>query len=94
MKPSNKPLIDESGEVRSLTAEDLKKFRPASEVLPASLQAKLGMRGRGPQKEPTKERITIRLTPEVVRAFRNTGNGWQTRMDNALKDWLQHHEPS
>jgi uncharacterized protein (DUF4415 family) len=94
MKDTKKPLIDEAGEVRELTSEDLKRFRPASEVLPASLQAKLGTRGRGPQKEPTKERITIRLTPEVVQAFRETGNGWQTRMDNALKDWLRHHRPS
>lgn len=41
--------------------------------------------GRGPQKAPIKERITIRLSHEVVEHFRATGEGWQTRMDEALK---------
>jgi uncharacterized protein (DUF4415 family) len=44
---------------------------------------------RGPQKVPT----TIRLSPEVSAAFRATGPGWQTRIDEALKDWLRTHKP-
>lgn len=39
-------MLAESGEVREITGEDFKQFRPASEVLPVSLQEKLGMRGR------------------------------------------------
>ena len=31
---NQKPLIDEFGEVRELTEEDMKHFRPAREVLP------------------------------------------------------------
>ena len=50
-------------------------------------------RGR-PLAGATKERITIRLSPEVVRAFRASGEGWQTRMDAALRDWLQTHSPT
>jgi uncharacterized protein (DUF4415 family) len=60
--------------------------------LPASLQAKLRKRGR-PVAESTKERITIRISPEVVERFRATGPGWQTRMDAALADWLKDHSP-
>jgi uncharacterized protein (DUF4415 family) len=41
----------------------------------------------------TKERITIRLSPEVVERFRASGPGWQTRIDAALKDWLTTHKP-
>ncbi len=44
-----------------------------------------------PLSEQTKERITIRLSPEVVSAFRATGSGWQTRIDAALKEWLSLH---
>ncbi len=55
--------------------------------LPASLQTKL--RGRGPQKTPPKVSTTIRLSPEVIEAFRSGGDGWQTRIDSALKDWLR-----
>lgn len=49
-------------------------------------------RGR-PKAEVTKERITIRLSPEVVESFRATGRGWQTRVDAALKEWLAKHPP-
>ncbi len=58
------------------------------DALPASLQGKL--RGR-PKAATTKERITIRLSPEVVGAFRATGQGWQTRVDAALREWLKTH---
>ena len=50
-------------------------------------------RGR-PLATVTKERITIRLSPEVVQAFRASGEGWQTRVDAALKDWLKTHSPA
>lgn len=94
MSITKNPLIDTDGEVREITAEDFKQFRPADEVLPGSLKAKLGVRHRGPQKEPTKERITIRLSSSVVEDFRATGPGWQGRIDSALKDWLRTHRPS
>ena len=42
----------------------------------------------------TKERITIRLSRDVVEQFRASGNGWQTRVDSALKDWLKTHSPA
>ncbi len=56
--------------------------------LPESLQVKL--RGR-PKAAVTKERITIRLSQDVVDRFRASGAGWQTRVDAALKDWLNSH---
>lgn len=89
--PVSKPLTDAKGEVRELTVADMKRLRPAREALPESLRAKVGV--RGPQKSPTKERITIRLSPEVVNRFRATGDGWQTRVDAALQDWLKSHSP-
>ena len=58
------------------------------DALPPTLQTKL--RGR-PKAASTKERITIRLSPDVVGAFRATGQGWQTRVDAALRDWLKTH---
>ena len=88
----SKPLIDAQGEVRELSIAEMRHMRPAASVLPVSLQATL--RTRGPQKAPTKERITIRLSPEVVQPFRDTGEGWQSRLDAALKDWLKSHTPA
>ena len=85
------PLIDADGEVRELTAADLAKFRPAQEVLPLALQETLGIRRRGPQKTPTKVATTIRLSPEVVEFFRATGDGWQSRVDGALREYVAQH---
>ena len=42
-----------------------------------------------PKAAITKERITIRLSPDVLDAFRATGAGWQTRMDAALREWIE-----
>ena len=86
---SRLPVIDADGEVGDLSEVDPALFKPFS-ALPESLQAKL--RGR-PKAAVTKERITIRLSQEVVERFRASGDGWQTRVDAALKDWLKTHSP-
>jgi uncharacterized protein (DUF4415 family) len=51
-------------------------------------------RGRPPSGAPRKQVTTIRLSPEVMAAFKATGTGWQTRIDAALKDWLKTHMPA
>jgi uncharacterized protein (DUF4415 family) len=38
-----------------------------------------------------KVQITMRLDSEIVDAFRETGDGWETRMNDALRDWLATH---
>jgi uncharacterized protein (DUF4415 family) len=86
-----KPLTDEDGEVRELTLEDFKQFRPITEVLGPALIKKLGIRVRGRQRAPIKERTTIRLSRDVLQRFRATGAGWQARMDAALREWLESH---
>ena len=83
-----RPLTDARGEVPPLTDAALRTLQPAG-TLPAGLQRKLGV--RGPQRTPTKERITIRLSRDVVDQFRATGDGWQTRIDTVLQEWLNAH---
>jgi uncharacterized protein (DUF4415 family) len=87
-KKPNPELIDSDNP--EWTAEMFAQAKRISD-LPTSLQAKL--RGRGPQKAPPKVSTTIRLSPDVVQAFRAAGDGWQTRIDAALKDWLRTHSP-
>ncbi len=104
-----KPLTNAAGEVRELGAADFKRMRPASEVLsPEFLKNwKRGShtiveeteaehearKGRGAQKSPTKELISIRLSPDVLTRFRASGTGWQGRVDAALRQWLKRHSP-
>ena len=38
-----------------------------------------------------KGQVAIRFDREVLNAFRAAGPGWQTRMNEALKDWLRTH---
>lgn len=61
-------------------------MRPAEEVVPevvATYRAR-----RGPQKKPRKVPVSIRLSPEVVRYFREQGEGWQGRIDQVLVDYV------
>jgi len=47
-------------------------------------------RGR-PRVEVRKEPISIRLDTRVLNAFKATGEGWQTRMNDALAEWAGQH---
>lgn len=38
-----------------------------------------------------KEQVTLRLDVEILEQFRATGNGWQTRINEALRDWAKRH---
>ena len=53
---------------------------------------KLVRRGR-PKADVTKLALTVRYDADVVEAFKATGKGWQTRMNNALREWLETHSP-
>jgi uncharacterized protein (DUF4415 family) len=37
--------------------------------------------------------MTVRFDREVIDAFRATGRGWQTRMNQALREWLAGQRP-
>ena len=48
-------------------------------------------RGRPPVANP-KVSTTIRLSPDVIGYFKADGRGWQTRIDDALREWIREHE--
>jgi uncharacterized protein (DUF4415 family) len=50
----------------------------------------LARRGR-PLGSGTKTQVTLRLDVDVVEKFRASGDGWQTRINEALKSWVQTH---
>ena len=83
------PLTDDEGEVRELTAEDFKHFRPTSEF-PEIADAFERARGqRGPQKAPVKDRVGLRLDHDIVEHFRATGPGWQSRINDILAEHIK-----
>ncbi|MCP4423299.1 MAG: BrnA antitoxin family protein [Chloroflexi bacterium] len=44
-----------------------------------------------PKAENPKQAISIRLSPEVLTYFRSTGKGWQTRINEALQEYVASH---
>lgn len=46
--------------------------------------------GRPPLDNP-KVKVTMRYDADIVDRFRSTGDGWQTRMNEALRTFLHEH---
>jgi len=53
---------------------------------PPTEEATAALRKLERPKKPVKAITTIRLSPEVLAAFKATGKGWQTRMDAILRE--------
>lgn len=53
---------------------------------------KLVSRGGRPRSPAPKVPVSIRLDPEVVAELRSTGPGWQSRVNEVLKEWLRHRQ--
>ncbi len=69
-------------DVPELADDEMAKARPAAEAVPQVVDAY--RRSRGPQKAPTKQQVTLRLDQEVVAHFKESGPGWQTRINETL----------
>ena len=90
-KKPDPELIDQ--ENPEWTEEDFRRSRPASEALPEivgreAADRMLRPRGR-PKAAVTKPHVNIRLDADVLKAFKTTGPGWQTRINQALREWLK-----
>lgn len=93
LKPGHiSPTDEEEDEVQRQIAndpddsahwEDSTPPRPAAEVAPHIVEAY--RRGRGKQKAPTKAFLTLRLDADIVEHFRQSGKGWQTRLNAVLR---------
>ncbi|MFP4085579.1 MAG: BrnA antitoxin family protein [Desulfobacteraceae bacterium] len=73
----------QSVESPPLTDEILARMRPVAESHP-----EIPSRVRGPQKTPTKKSTTIRLNAEVIEFFKAQGNGWQTKINDVLQEYV------
>jgi uncharacterized protein (DUF4415 family) len=66
------------------TAEDFARARPFSELLKEK-----GI--EQPPGERPQEELTLEYDVDVLAAFRATGDGWQARMNDALRVYLKEH---
>jgi uncharacterized protein (DUF4415 family) len=81
-------------DTRELDATWFSKARPARNFFPpgtyTALVAMNRQRGR-PKAEETSVATTIRLDADLLAAFKLTGQGWQTRMNAALRQYIIEH---
>lgn len=60
------------------------RARPAAEVMGEAFMERARRPGR-PKAESPKAEVKIRLNAQVVKHLRETGKGWQTRVNAALE---------
>ncbi len=66
--------------------------RPATaQELAQGLESMRRQRGR-PAGSGTKEQVAIRFDRDVLDALRATGKGWQTRVNDAMREWVKVHK--
>lgn len=65
----------------------------AQPLTPTQLKAMVPMRAlRGrPKSENKKLLVSVRYSPEVVAYFKSTGDGWQSKMDSVLRQYVARH---
>ena len=95
------PKVKMDDEMRAFAADVLESIAQAKQGDRARVHTPADIaiyktRGRpaGSTKKDSKQAVTVRYSPDVLEAFRATGTGWQARMNDALKDWLQTHSPT
>jgi uncharacterized protein (DUF4415 family) len=88
--------IKADSDTLELDTDSFTRAKPAAEVLmqlfdPEIVAEMLGSpKGRPPIQNP-KKLTSVRFDSDILDSFKATGKGWQTRMNDALREWLNEH---
>ena len=93
-KISKRPtiLMPTAEEEKAITAA-ARSDPDAQPLTPTQLKAMVpirALRGR-PKSEHKKLLVSVRYSQEVVEFFKSTGEGWQSRMDGVLRQYVARH---
>ena|ERR1035437_5732243 len=96
-KISKRPtiLMPTAEEDKAITAA-ARSDPDAQPLTPKQLKSMLpirALRGR-PKSEHKKLLVSVRYSQEVVEFFKSTGEGWQSRMDGVLRQYVARHSRS
>jgi len=93
-KVSKRPsvVMPTSQEDKAITAA-AKTDPDAQPLTPKQLKSMVPMRAlRGrPKSGNAKQLVSVRYSPEVLAYFKATGEGWQSRMDGVLRQYVTRH---
>ena len=84
MKPASKIDRIDPEDVPEIRKEDFRTAVRLRDVMPDVVEAMKRGRGR-PKAENPKARVSLRLQPGIIEAYRATGAGWQSRIERTLK---------
>lgn len=76
---------DEVSDNPEWTETDFAKAQPFAKVFPDLTESMRRSRGR-PRLEKPRQQISLRLDPDVIEKFKATGKGWQSRINDVLRD--------
>ena len=80
------PTVEENKRISAAAKAD----PDARPLTPRQLKAMVPLRtlrGR-PKSANPKQLVSVRYSPEVLEFFKATGEGWQTRMDGVLRQYV------
>ncbi len=80
------PTVEENKRISTAAMAD----PDAQPLTPKQLKAMVPLRtlrGR-PKSTNPKQLVSVRYSPEVLAFFKATGEGWQTRMDGVLRQYV------
>jgi uncharacterized protein (DUF4415 family) len=83
------PTEAENRKIRKAAKADLDAL-PLTTAQMKAMQPLKAVLGR-PKSDNKKLLVSVRYSPEVLSYFRNTGAGWQARMDGVLQDYVAKH---
>jgi uncharacterized protein (DUF4415 family) len=88
-RPIAMPTLQEDKTITAAAKSD----PDARPLTPKQLKAMVllrALRGR-PKSGSAKQLVSVRYSPEVLAYFKSTGEGWQSRMDGVLREYVTRH---
>lgn len=79
-------MIASDPDAPEATDEQLAQAKPFDEAFPALAEAMRRNVGGRPKSENPKVAVSLRLDQDILARFKASGPGWQTRMNDALRD--------
>ena len=78
-------LVDDDDDTPELTAERAARLRPARDVFPEYVLGQFKRSPGRPRSPSAQKQVTLRLDAEILDYFRAGGDGWQSRINRALR---------
>jgi uncharacterized protein (DUF4415 family) len=88
-RPIAMPTLQEDKTITAAAKSD-PDARPLTPKQLKSMVPLRALRGR-PKSGSAKQLVSVRYSPEVLAYFKSTGEGWQSRMDGVLREYVTRH---